>query len=137
VVLGRGLVGADEVRITVAKVLDNEDDGEIEREEDTLLDADEPWPEAEDTEELLELAEATELDDDAKVEEGIDSEEATELDEAAELDEQQNSKKLSQPNWLPESKRLHRSWKSNSKGSLRKKRTPTHMESRLGRKTDM
>jgi hypothetical protein len=66
VVLGRGLVGADEVRITVAKVLGNEDDGEIEREEDTLLDADEPWPEA-DTEELLELAEATELDDDAKV----------------------------------------------------------------------
>jgi hypothetical protein len=137
VVLGRGLVDAGEVRVTVAKALDNEDDAEIEREEDTLLDADEPWLEAEDTEELLELAEATELDDDAKVEEGIDSEEATELDEAAELDEQQNSKKLSQPNWLPESTRLHRSWKSNSKGSLRKKRTPTHMESRLGRKTDM
>jgi hypothetical protein len=31
-VLGRGLVGADEVRVTVAKVLDNEDDAEIERE---------------------------------------------------------------------------------------------------------
>jgi hypothetical protein len=74
-VLGRGLVGADEVRVTVAKVLDNEDDAEIEREreQDTLLNADKPWLEAEGTEELLELDEATELDDDAKVEEGIDS----------------------------------------------------------------
>jgi hypothetical protein len=61
--------------------------GDREREQDTLLDADKPWLEAEDTEELIELEEATELDDDAKVEEGIDSEEATELDEAAELDE--------------------------------------------------
>jgi hypothetical protein len=43
------------------------------REQDTLLDADKPWLEAEGTEELLELDEATELDDDAKVEEGIDS----------------------------------------------------------------
>jgi hypothetical protein len=34
-VLGRGLVGADEVRVTVAKVLDNEDDAEIERERES------------------------------------------------------------------------------------------------------
>jgi hypothetical protein len=35
VVLGRGLVDAGEVRVTVAKVLDNEDDAEIERESRT------------------------------------------------------------------------------------------------------
>jgi hypothetical protein len=193
-VLGRGLVGADEVRVTVAKVLDNEDDAEIEREreQDTLLNADKPWLEAEGTEELLELDEATELDDDAKVEEGIDSKKqqslmsnrtrrsclATGVDEAASsvslwaqrspqvsctttrsklahaiaptctspqcavnnaaftwsgaLARDHQGAKAADPLFL-----FGRSWKSNSKGSLRKKRTPHHMESRLSRKTDM
>jgi hypothetical protein len=74
--------------------------GDREREQDTLLDADKPWLEAEDTEELIELEEATELDEAAELdeatllEEAVTAKLATGVNEAASIVEVELERRL-------------------------------------------